>query len=149
MAVAAAQKKETRKKERKPQTLVLRGKRKEAVARAAIRKGSGRVRYNRTLLDAVQNRHVREQLMQPLRKSGDLWGKVDIDVFSAGGGQMGQAQAGRVAIARALVEFSGDDALRKSFVQADKFLIAEDSRRVEPKKYKGPKARARFQKSYR
>jgi len=28
-------------------------------------------------------------------------------------------------------------------------LIKEDSRRVEPKKYQGPKARARKQKSYR
>ncbi|HQT44532.1 MAG TPA: 30S ribosomal protein S9 [Candidatus Micrarchaeota archaeon] len=27
--------------------------------------------------------------------------------------------------------------------------MKEDVRRVEPKKYKGPKARARFQKSYR
>jgi ribosomal protein S9 len=31
----------------------------------------------------------------------------------------------------------------------DRFMIVDDSRRVEPKKFKGPKARARFQKSYR
>jgi ribosomal protein S9 len=31
----------------------------------------------------------------------------------------------------------------------DRSLLVEDSRRVEPKKFKGPKARARFTKSYR
>jgi len=54
-----------------------------------------------------------------------------------------------VAVARALIGFSGDDKVKQKILQHDRFLIAEDSRRVEPKKYKGPKARARFQKSYR
>jgi small subunit ribosomal protein S9 len=62
---------------------------------------------------------------------------------------MGQAQACRVAIARALVGFSGDEHLKSRIIAYDRSMIAEDSRRVEPKKYKGPKARARFQKSYR
>lgn len=144
-----AVKKETKKKEKKSSSLVLRGKRKEAVARAAIRKGKGVIRFNRVPIDALSNRYVREMLLEPLRKAGDLWNRVDIDVSAHGGGAMGQAQAGRVAIAHALIEFSGDDALRAHFVKTDRTLIAEDSRRVEPKKYKGPKARARFQKSYR
>ena len=66
-----------------------------------------------------------------------------------GGGQMGQAQACRVAIARALIGFSGDAGLKQKMISHDRSMVAEDSRRVEPKKYKGPKARARFQKSYR
>ena len=137
------------KKEKKPSTFVMRGKRKEAVARAAIKKGKGLVRYNKVPIDALTNRYVRETLLDPLRKCGDLWNRVDINVTTHGGGTMGQAQAGRVAIAHALIEFSGDDALRAHFIKTDRTLIAEDSRRVEPKKYKGPKARARFQKSYR
>jgi small subunit ribosomal protein S9 len=147
--VAAIQKKENKKKEKKPSSLVVRGKRKEAVARAAIRKGKGRVRLNKVPIEVVQNRYVREMVLQPLRRAGDLWTSVDIDIWTHGGGTMGQAQAARTAVAKALVEFSGDDALRAQFIAIDRQMIAEDSRRVEPKKYKGPKARARFQKSYR
>jgi small subunit ribosomal protein S9 len=75
--------------------------------------------------------------------------QADISVNVMGGGQMGQAQACRTAIARALVGFSGSEELKRKIVERDRFMFAEDSRRVEPKKYKGPKARARFQKSYR
>ena len=54
-----------------------------------------------------------------------------------------------MAIARALVEFANDPLLKEKMIARDRFLLAEDFRRVEPKKYLGPKARARFQKSYR
>ncbi len=62
---------------------------------------------------------------------------------------MGQAQAARTAIANALVEYFGEMNLREKFVEIDRSLVVEDTRRVEPKKYRGPKARARYQKSYR
>lgn len=128
---------------------VVRGKRKEAVARASVRKGKGVIRFNRMEVGAIPNRYVRELLAEPLRLAPEIATEVDIDVTTYGGGTMGQAQAGRLAIARALVEYSGDATLKERMVKRDKFLLAEDSRRVEPKKYKGPKARARFQKSYR
>lgn len=128
---------------------VVRGKRKEAVARATVRKGKGVVRFNRMRVDTLPNRYVRELLAEPLRLAPEIAAEVDIDVTTFGGGTMGQAQAGRLAIARALVEYSGNAELKERLSNKDKFLLAEDSRRVEPKKYKGPKARARFQKSYR
>ncbi|MBU0586162.1 30S ribosomal protein S9, partial [Candidatus Micrarchaeota archaeon] len=62
---------------------------------------------------------------------------------------MGQAQAARVAIAKALVDYTQDEALKKTFLDHDRSLLVDDVRRVEAKKYKGPKARARYQKSYR
>ena len=107
------------------------------------------VRINSTSLSAIDNRFVREIISEPLRLVPDVASQVDISVSVFGGGQMGQAQASRVAIARALIGFLGDDKMKQKILQHDRFLIAEDSRRVEPKKYKGPKARARFQKSYR
>ena len=136
-----------RKKEEAPS--VFRGKRKECIARASIRKGKGVVRINSVRLDAIDNKYVRHMVSEPLGLAPEVASQVDIAVNVMGGGQMGQAQACRTAIARALVGFSGDDSLRRKMVEYDKFMIAEDSRRVEPKKYKGPKARARFQKSYR
>ena len=128
---------------------VFRGKRKESIARATVRKGKGKIRINSTLLSAVDNKFVRGIVSEPLHLAPEIASQVDISINVAGGGQMGQAQACRVAVARALIGFSGGEALKQKMVAYDRSLVAEDSRRVEPKKYKGPKARARFQKSYR
>ncbi len=130
--------------------VVVRGKRKESVARATIRKGRGVVRVNKINVNALSNRYMRELIREPLRFVGVEVNSVDISVNVVGGGSMGQAQAARTAIANALVEyFDSDKSLMDRMFAYDKFMIVEDSRRVEPKKYKGPKARARFQKSYR
>ncbi len=130
--------------------IVMRGKRKESVARASIRKGKGVVRINHARLDSMANRYARELIAEPLRIAPEVASEVDIDVSIRGGGAMGQAQAARLSIARALLEYSGQQPeLKAKFMERDRFLLAEDSRRVEPKKYLGPKARARFQKSYR
>ena len=133
----------------KPAESVFRGKRKESIARASIRKGKGVVRVNRVNLKAIDNKYIRETIAEPLSLAPELASQVDISVNVVGGGSMGQAQASRVAIARALIGFSGDQDLKRRVIEHDRFMFAEDSRRVEPKKYKGPKARARFQKSYR
>ncbi|MFA6328245.1 MAG: 30S ribosomal protein S9 [Candidatus Micrarchaeia archaeon] len=144
-----ATKKKPVKAKKKEAISVFRGKRKESVARASIRKGKGVIRINSVRLDAIDNKYVRRMVEEPLGLAPEVATQVDISVNVYGGGQMGQAQACRTAIARALVGFSGDDSLKQKIVDRDRFMIAEDSRRVEPKKYKGPKARARFQKSYR
>ncbi len=136
-------------KAKKKGGLVTRGKRKECLARASISKGSGKVRINSLALDANPNRYMRELIREPLTMAADIAPTVDIAVTVVGGGQMGQAQAARMAIARALVEYSNSSELKAKMVERDRFLLAEDFRRVEPKKYLGPKARARFQKSYR
>ena len=147
--VSAANKKKTKKSKKETPQSVFRGKRKECIARASIRKGKGIVRINSVRLDAIDNKYVREIIAEPLHFAPEVATTADISVTVVGGGQMGQAQACRVAIARALCGFSGDDLLKGKMIEYDKTLLVEDSRRIEPKKYKGPKARARFQKSYR
>ena len=62
---------------------------------------------------------------------------------------MGQAEAARTAIARALVKWYKDARLQRIFTEFDRTLLTGDPRRKEPKKFGGPGARARFQKSYR
>lgn len=127
---------------------LARGKRKTSVARAAVKEGHGRIRVNSMLSSAMPNRFLREMIEEPLRLAGPEGNSVDVEVKVHGGGESGQAQASRTAIARALSQYFGEN-LKKSYEEADKYLLAEDPRRVEPKKYKGRKARARFQKSYR
>jgi small subunit ribosomal protein S9 len=142
--------KKPRKKSKKGKQFVARGKRKESIARASIRKGVGRVRVNSRILNSYfNNRYLVSIAHEALDYIGEKANTIDINIRVYGGGIVGQAQATRTAIANALVEFYPEDNLKEKFLGIDKSLVIEDSRRVETKKYKGPKARARFQKSYR
>lgn len=128
---------------------VARGKRKESIARATISAGKGVVRFNSMNLESLSNRYVKDIIREPLRYIGPGANDIDISVSVNGGGMMGQAQAARTAIAHALVMYFDEMGLKQKFADIDRSLIVEDTRRVEPKKFRGPKARARFQKSYR
>jgi small subunit ribosomal protein S9 len=128
---------------------VARGKRKESIARATIRAGKGVIRINSQNLSAINNPYIREIIREPLRYVGPEANNIDISVNVEGGGAMGQAQAARTAIANALSLYFDQMNLREKFIGIDRSLVIEDTRRVEPKKFRGPKARARFQKSYR
>jgi small subunit ribosomal protein S9 len=128
---------------------VTRGKRKESIARATITEGKGVVRLNSMNISGLSNRYVRDIIMEPLRYVGPEANNIDIAISVNGGGMMGQAQAARTAIANALVLFFEGMNLRPKFIEIDRSLVIEDTRRVETKKFRGPKARARFQKSYR
>ncbi len=139
-----------KKSKKKTASIVTRGKRKSAVARASISKGKGKVYVNKSAIDAVMDGYYQQIVMEPMRLVPEISTGVDVSVTVFGGGVMGQAQAARTAVARALLKYSNDDAkVKETFMEQDRFLLKEDVRRVEPKKYKGPKARARFQKSYR
>jgi len=149
---------EKKKRKRKPtkrklgpkeRVVVVRGKRKESTARARIKKGKGNVRINHKLVASFNNKYIRAIIMEPLRYMGPEANEIDIHVSVSGGGAMGQAQAARTAIAKALVAYFDKLNLKEKFISIDRSLIVEDTRRVEPKKYRGPKARARYQKSYR
>ena len=125
------------------------GKRKTAVARATIQKGSGLVRINNMPVELYEPEIARWKIMEPLRIAGNHVDKVNIDVSVKGGGFMSQASAVRTAIAKGLVEFTGDPSLRIAFLDHDRSLLVSDSRRKESKKPLGRGARRKRQKSYR
>jgi small subunit ribosomal protein S9 len=130
--------------------IVISGKRKTAIARAVIRPGNGKIRINKIPLEIFQPDIAREKMLEPLMQAGDeVWKQIDIDVKVWGGGFMGQAEAARMAIARALLKWTKSSHLRRVFLVYDRTMIAGDPRRKEPKKFGGPGARARDQKSYR
>jgi small subunit ribosomal protein S9 len=130
--------------------LVVSGKRRTAIARAVVRPGTGRIRINRTPIEIFEPELAREKIMEPLLQAGDdVWRQLDIEVKVSGGGYMGQAEASRMAIANALLKWTKSSHLRTVFVEYDRTMIVGDSRRKEPKKFGGPGARARDQKSYR
>ena len=131
-------------------TVTSSGKRKSAIARAAIRQGTGIVKINNRLLDFYEPKLSRLKIKEPLIIAGDLANKVDISINVAGGGISSQADASRLAIAKGLVEFSKSDKLREEFLNYDRNLLVADVRRKEPAKpNRHGQARAKVQKSYR
>lgn len=125
------------------------GKRKRSIARVTIKEGKGFVRVNKRLLDTFTNDVVKLRIQEPLIIAGNYAKKVNIDVNVKGGGFQGQADAIRLAIAKGFVKFTGDDNLKKDYLNYDRQLLVADIRRKEPRKPGDSKARAKRQKSYR
>jgi small subunit ribosomal protein S9 len=130
--------------------LVVSGKRKTAIAKAIVKTGMGRIRINNVPLEIYEPEIARLKILEPLIAAGnEVWKSIDINVKVRGGGFMGQAEAARMAIARALVKWTKSAHIKSVFLNLDRTLISGDPRRSEPKKFGGPGARARDQKSYR
>ncbi|WP_458187355.1 30S ribosomal protein S9 [Haladaptatus sp. NG-WS-4] len=125
------------------------GKKKTAIARATVKEGEGRVRINSKPVELVDPEMARLKMLEPFRIADDERESVDVEVTVSGGGITGQADAVRTAIARGLVQHMGDAELRDAFMEFDRSLLVNDVRQSEPKKWGGPGARARYQKSYR
>ncbi len=137
--------------------------RKTAKAHVVISKGVGKVRINNVPVDMINQETAREAILAPLEVAGDLRKKIDISVRVKGGGFMGQASATATAISRALTGWTKSkndpkdhpfsksirEDLQKRITEFDKYLISGDARRKEPKKFGGPGARRKKQKSYR
>ena len=140
--------------------------RKTASAHVQINKGNGKIRVNNVPIDMIEPTVAREVILVPLeiaQKIGELRNKIDISVRVSGGGFMGQAYAAATGITRALIGWTKNKKepkehpftkkeradLRKAIDGFDKYLVSGDARRKEPKKFGGPGARRRKQKSYR
>jgi len=125
------------------------GKRKTAVARAAVAKGEGRVRINKVPLEIYDPPLARLKILEPLHIAGKKAEKLDIAVSVKGGGVYGQADAARTAIARGIIEYTEDVELKEQFLAYDRTLLVNDTRVKESKKPLGRGARKKRQKSYR
>lgn len=126
--------KEVKEQKKKTKVFVAVGKRKKAVARAAIREGRGRIHINSRLLDMVEPRYIRMRLKEPVILAGPYAEKVDIDVNIRGGGVWGQADAARTAIANAFVHWTKDKTLKQNYIDYDRSILISDARQTEPHK---------------
>jgi small subunit ribosomal protein S9 len=137
--------------------------RKTCRALATISKGNGKVRINNIPAEVMEPKIAKEMVLTPINLLGENRNRVDINVKVQGGGFMGQAFASAVAISRAL---TGDgkggrdpkdhpltksmrEEVRRKILEFDRHLLSGDPRQTESKKFGGPGARRRKQKSYR
>ncbi len=129
--------------------IVTTGKRKTSLAKATVKDGAGRIRINGQPLEVYQPEVARLRILEPLIIFGEGWKRYDIRVRVHGGGFMSQADAVRMAVATGLVKMSQDFEARSRMLEHDRTMVVGDPRRTEPKKFGGPSARSRYQKSYR
>merc|ERR1712086_71973 len=105
--------------------------------------------------ELVEPEVLRYKVWEPILLLGaNRYSDVDIRIRVKGGGYTSQIYAVRQAIAKALVAWYQkyvDGASKKEIKEIllgyDRQLLVADPRRVEPKKFGGRGARARFQKS--
>ena len=133
------------------------GNKKHAHAVALVTSGKGMIRVNGVPIHLVEPQTLRIKVLEPIILLGDQrFSKVDIRVRVHGGGYVSQIYAIRQAIAKGIVAFFQkyvDEAAKRQIKELlltyDRSLLVADPRRKEPKKFGGPGARARRQKSYR
>ncbi len=113
------------------------GRRKEAVARARLRPGTGTHTINGKPFDQYFVTAMQRMVVTEALRVVDAEESYDIDATMHGGGVSGQAGALRMAIARALVEL--DPEQRPALKKAG--LLTRDPRKKESKKYGLKKAR--------
>lgn len=125
--------------------LSARGRRKTAVARVTLNKGSGEWKVNRKPFgEYFPSEALRNYIEQPLKLT-NTHEKFNISAIVSGGGIAGQAGAVRHGLARALC--SADTTLRG--VLKNSGCLTRDARMKERKKTGQPGARKRFQFSKR
>ncbi len=130
--------------------IIVSGKRKTAIARAVLIKGSGKININKKDYKTLQM-FDRLKIEEPMRIAENILGKTNFDVSInvRGGGEKGQIEAARLALAKAIVEFSKSEELTKAFLSYDRNLLIADVRRKEAYKPGDSKARKKRQSSKR
>jgi Ribosomal protein S9 len=121
------------------------GRRKEAVTRIFLSRGSGKITINdKDYKEYFPLVYLQNQVELPL-KSIQALDKFDVKINAAGGGMKGQAEAAKLGIARALLELSAE--YRPALKAAG--VLKRDPRSVERKKFGHKKARRSYQFSKR
>ncbi|TKS90550.1 40S ribosomal protein S16 [Collichthys lucidus] len=139
------------------QSVQVFGRKKTATAVAHCKRGNGLIKVNGRPLEMVEPATLQYKLLEPVLLLGkERFAGVDIRVRVKGGGHVAQIYAIRQAISKSLVAYYQkyvDEASKKEIkdilIQYDRTLLVADPRRCESKKFGGPGARARYQKSYR
>ncbi|EWC44421.1 40S ribosomal protein S16 [Drechslerella stenobrocha 248] len=133
------------------------GKKKTATAVAYCKAGKGLLKVNGSPISLVQPEVLRFKVYEPVLVLGlDKFANVDIRVRVTGGGHTSQIYAIRQAISKSIIAYyqkyvdeHSKNQLKAALLAYDRSLLVADNRRCEPKKFGGPGARARYQKSYR
>ena len=121
------------------------GRRKSAVARVFMKRGTGSIIVNGKPVDEFFSRVTGRMIVRQPLELVQMTDRFDVDVNVDGGGITGQAGAIRHGLTRALIDY--DESLRKPLRVAG--FVTRDAREVERKKVGFRKARRGTQFSKR
>ncbi len=130
--------------------IISSGKRKEAIARAVIEDGTGKVLINKkdyVTFQLFDKLRIDEPLKIAEKVLGNL--KFDVKINSRGGGEKGQLEASRLALAKAIIKFTKSEKLKQAYLNYDRNLLVADTRKKEAYKPNDSKARSKRQSSKR
>uniref|UniRef100_A0A7M4FSZ4 Ribosomal protein S16 n=1 Tax=Crocodylus porosus TaxID=8502 RepID=A0A7M4FSZ4_CROPO len=123
------------------QSVQVFGRKKTATAVAHCKRGNGLIKVNGRPLEMIEPRTLQYKLLEPVLLLGkERFAGVDIRVRVKGGGHVAQIYD---------VDEASKKEIKDILIQYDRTLLVADPRRCESKKFGGPGARARYQKSYR
>merc|ERR1711998_153644 len=133
------------------------GRKKSAVAVSYCKKGRGLIKINGCPIELVEPELLRYKVFEPILLLGrERFAIMDLRIRVKGGGYTSQIYAIRQAIAKSVVSYyqkfvdeQQKKEIKEILISYDRSLLVADPRRCEPKKFGGPGARARRQKSYR
>ncbi|KAB0342809.1 hypothetical protein FD754_019735 [Muntiacus muntjak] len=129
---------------------------KTATAVAHCKRGNGLIKVNGRPLEMIEPRTLQYKLLEPVLFLGkERFAGVNIRVRVKGGGHVAQIYAIRQSISKALVAYyqkyvgEASKKIKDILIQYDRTLLVAHPRRCESKKFGGPGAHPRYQKSYR
>ena len=121
------------------------GKRKTAIARVWLKKGTGDMIVNGMPADSYFERETSRMIARQSLELIEALDQFDVTATVLGGGKSAQAEAIRHGVSRAIIAL---DPEKRPVVKRAGFLT-RDARKKERKKYGQPGARKRFQYSKR
>ncbi|XP_067393797.1 small ribosomal subunit protein uS9-like [Emydura macquarii macquarii] len=133
------------------------GQKKTATAVVHCKRGNGLIKVNGRPLEMIKPRTLQCKLLEPVLLLGkERFAGVDDRICVKGGGHVAQIYTIRQSISKALVAYyqkyvheASKKEIKDILIQYDRTLLVADPRHCESKKFGGPGARARYQKSYR
>uniref|UniRef100_A0A8C7XJS3 Small ribosomal subunit protein uS9 n=1 Tax=Oryzias sinensis TaxID=183150 RepID=A0A8C7XJS3_9TELE len=139
------------------QSVQVFGRKKTATAVAHCKRGNGLIKVNGRPLEMVEPSTLQYKLLEPVLLLGkERFAGVDIRVRVKGGGHVAQVYGKITTRHKVLaccfpkyVDEASKKEIKDILIQYDRTLLVADPRRCESKKFGGPGARARYQKSYR
>lgn len=141
------------------QVITTRGSKKTSTATCVCRNtGAFEIRVNKVPLEVHTDRLLVAKIEEIIQLVGaEALAGLDFDiVFPRKSSHVGNIYAGRQALCKAILAHYSTfaDEYKKQEIKAaimafDRYALVADSRKREAKKFGGPSARARYQKSYR
>ncbi|KCZ75635.1 hypothetical protein H311_03385 [Anncaliia algerae PRA109] len=134
------------------------GQKKTAHATSLCTKGNSfSITINKTPLNMTENALLQSKFHDVITKVGlNYFENLQFDITVKGGGSTSRIYAARQAFCKSLLHYfsrnmdeNSKQKIKNILIAFDKNTLVADPRRQEAKKFGGPGARARYQKSYR